>query len=219
MTAGALAMKGAFIIRLFLPDHPARLLALQEPEGQPRAAADLEQPSGHAILPAAASGGDERPGREEPQAKASFRVGSTAWALQRGPRASIVTNLFFLRGRIWHNVLTEKVNMLAATDLTTQKDRWAATIKEIREIFREREREGRGLAWHTRHTPMLRADRTPETNRFRCQEPACLAAALGPPAVQGSVLAVPEARSLEIVHFQSWPTFFNLLRISAAQGP
>lgn len=44
--------------------------------------------------------------------------------------------------RIWHVAIQEKINQLINTDLVTAKDRWAAAIKEIRDIFKGREKEG-----------------------------------------------------------------------------
>mmetsp|Transcript_17017 Transcript_17017/g.54247 ORF Transcript_17017/g.54247 Transcript_17017/m.54247 type:complete len:3325 (+) Transcript_17017:156-10130(+) len=46
------------------------------------------------------------------------------------------------RLRKWHKVLGEKVAGLMALDLVRQKDRWAACIKELREIFTNLEKEG-----------------------------------------------------------------------------
>ncbi|KAG2486208.1 hypothetical protein HYH03_015170 [Edaphochlamys debaryana] len=44
--------------------------------------------------------------------------------------------------RKWHSVLADKVVTLAGTDLVRHKDKWAAGVKEMREIFARLEAEG-----------------------------------------------------------------------------
>jgi hypothetical protein len=44
--------------------------------------------------------------------------------------------------RKWHSVLSEKVVTLAGTDLVRHKDKWAAGVKEMREVFGRLEAEG-----------------------------------------------------------------------------
>ncbi|KAG2426397.1 hypothetical protein HYH02_014824 [Chlamydomonas schloesseri] len=44
--------------------------------------------------------------------------------------------------RKWHSVLSDKVVTLAGTDLVRHKDKWAAGVKEMREVFGRLEAEG-----------------------------------------------------------------------------
>ncbi len=44
--------------------------------------------------------------------------------------------------RKWHDALTDKVITLMGTDLVRYKDRWAAGVKDMRDVFARLEAEG-----------------------------------------------------------------------------
>ncbi len=68
-------------------------------------------------------------------------------ALSRRPLAYVPRRQL----RKWHDLIKDKVVALMGTDLVRYKDRWAAGVKEIRDIFARLEAEG-----YTRESQQVR---------------------------------------------------------------